>query len=319
MKANVILKTSIAVMLISQCSAVGAPLNEGYIGSEKCISCHLHLDPEIVNGWRTGTHHTTMKSVSGNEDILEIFGMNASLETKDVLAVIGHKNGGYAFVGTDFQVYPSEGLLVSESEPPYEPPHNEIGIKGKELDASQRCLGCHATGFSVSEKTFVEPGVGCEACHGPGKKHVDTRGSADTIVKPSDLPPDRSRMVCGQCHSLGKDPSGKHPFPVMRDGGTLKPYQPGQDMALGFVDDKPVIARKGGEYSLLVQSPEYYAKQVCMDCHDPHGRNENPSMLIHGTSETCLRCHRISFPDLSTHWGADKSPCWECHDYAHTH
>ena len=187
------------------------------------------------------------------------------------------------------------------------------------MDASQSCLGCHATGFFISEKTYVEPGVGCEACHGPGKKHVDTNGSEGTIVNPSDLPPDRSRMVCGQCHSLGKDSSGKHPFPVMSDGEVLKPYQPGQDMTLGFVDDKPVIARKGGEYSLLVLSPDYYAKQVCIDCHDPHGKNDNASMLIDGTSETCLRCHRINFPDLSTHWGADKSPCWECHNYAHTH
>ena len=74
-------------------SSVSDLLNEGYVGSEKCISCHLILDPEIVDGWRTGAHHMTMKSVSGYENIFEILKINTNLETKDVLAVIGHENG----------------------------------------------------------------------------------------------------------------------------------------------------------------------------------------------------------------------------------
>ena len=36
----------------------------------------------------------------------------------------------------------------------------------------QKCGGCHATGVDLDKETFLEPGVGCEACHGPGEAHV---------------------------------------------------------------------------------------------------------------------------------------------------
>jgi cytochrome c553 len=33
------------------------------------------------------------------------------------------------------------------------------------------CAGCHSTGFDPEKKTFVEMGIGCEACHGPGNAY----------------------------------------------------------------------------------------------------------------------------------------------------
>ncbi len=37
----------------------------------------------------------------------------------------------------------------------------------------KECAGCHATGVDPAKKTFVETGIGCEACHGPGSNHVE--------------------------------------------------------------------------------------------------------------------------------------------------
>ena len=49
---------------------------------------------------------------------------------------------------------------------------------------NSNCFNCHATnivqGYDVAEKkyksTWTEMGIGCEACHGPGRPHVDVDG-----------------------------------------------------------------------------------------------------------------------------------------------
>ncbi len=288
-----------------------------YVGSEKCCSCHLISDPEIVKQWQSSKHHTAMKAVYGSEEILRNFETESSLKKEDVIAVIGSEKGGYVLIQSDFQLLRSKSLQTAILFPP----HNEIIVDEKVIDAGQRCFGCHTTGYFVSEKKYVEPGVGCEACHGPGKKHVESEGSKGTIVNPSKLPPERNRMVCGQCHSLGKDPSGLHPFPVMNNG---EPFLPGQDLSLGFVDNKPITVAKGGEYSTFINSPKPYSNQVCTDCHDPHGKTGSFSMLAVPTSALCLRCHGNPLTDIAQvnedrHWGAQKHTCWFCHEYTHLH
>jgi predicted CXXCH cytochrome family protein len=99
---------------------------------------------------------------------------------------------------------------------------------------------------------------------------------------------------------------------------------PGEDLALAFVDARPVLVRKGWEYSLLVRSSERYSNQRCTGCHDPHGKTGHVSMLLDPTSETCLRCHGVGDARLryENHWGLGdviQRPCWECHPNAHSH
>ena len=137
-------------------------------------------------------------------------------------------------------------------------------------------------------------------------------------MNPAKLEPERNKMICGQCHSQGKDHTGKHPFPVMSDG---KPFQPGEDLTTAFVDAMPLVVGKVKEYSTFIQSPPYYSNQMCTTCHNPHG-NDQESMLIDSkTSEVCMKCHRQTLreEDLVDHWGADEIRCWVCHVYAHSH
>lgn len=285
------------------------PRNGGYVGSDKCVSCHADINPKMVEGWKTGRHHLTMALISGEKK-------------KGYVGVIGREEGRHVEISSDFRVFAFGDWQDDEDEPAR--PHDGIGVKGRTIDASRECLGCHTTGYFVSSKRFVEAGVGCEACHGPGKRHVDADGSKDTIVNPGKLPPERARMVCGQCHSVGQDRSGAHPFPVMAEGKSVRPFQPGDDLGLGFADAEPILVRKGWEYSLFVQSSDRYSHQLCTDCHDPHGTTGKPSMLIDATSETCLRCHGIGNQRLryENHWGlvnAIEKPCWRCHPNAHSH
>jgi hypothetical protein len=54
------------------------------------------------------------------------------------------------------------------------------------------CLECHQDIEDI-KLTDVHSTIRCEACHGPGQKHV-TSGEAADIVKPG------SREFCGNCH-----------------------------------------------------------------------------------------------------------------------
>ena len=37
----------------------------------------------------------------------------------------------------------------------------------------EKCYPCHATGYEPETGTFAEPGVTCEACHGPGERYSE--------------------------------------------------------------------------------------------------------------------------------------------------
>ncbi len=70
------------------------------------------------------------------------------------------------------------------------------------------CLQCHASRLQplsgvqnrFGQPPFLEGGVGCERCHGPGKNHAaGSRG----IVNPAKLDPPRRDGICAQCHLTG--------------------------------------------------------------------------------------------------------------------
>src|SRR5437763_89489 len=78
------------------------------------------------------------------------------------------------------------------------------------------CLQCHASRLQPVAATqnrfrdppFLENGISCERCHGPGQKHVSLMSSGNRkgpagIVNPSKLDPARRDGICAQCHLTG--------------------------------------------------------------------------------------------------------------------
>ncbi|MBM4034008.1 MAG: hypothetical protein FJ291_19830 [Planctomycetes bacterium] len=300
------------LFLTSSCARPrpGARALGGYVGSEACVKCHEKLHPGVVAAWRASRHRATMQGI-GRDDPL------ARMET---IAVIGQRKGRHVLLSAGFLILPFGDWKDDELFPP----HDAIASNPLLVDAGLRCIGCHATAFSPSWGPFFECGVGCEACHGPGREHVESKGAKAATVNPAGLTAARANMVCGQCHSLGRDHSELYNFPMACDGETLRPFRPGEDLAAAFVDAKPKVARKGWEYSAFVRSTARYAAQRCTDCHDPHGRPGGHAMLKDPTSETCLRCHGVGRARLryQNHAGlgdATKKPCWQCHRNAHAH
>jgi cytochrome c553 len=132
---------------------------------------------------------------------------------------------------------------------------------------------------------------------------------------------EQSAMMCGQCHSVGKDPTEKYAFPVN--------YRPGDDLAKFFIDGKPTTAGRNQQYSDYITSKHYKSNVKCVTCHNPHNELLNPDetnkdpnkigkypdQLRKPINELCLECHAEKVKDMATH--APGAPadatCATCH------
>jgi len=101
----------------------------------------------------------------------------------------------------------------------------------------KKCGGCHATGVDLEKKTFKEPGVGCEACHGPGSHHAalpasETFEKRATIVNPSKLTGGVATQICGSCHNRGK-------ATMVKGSGWPVGYLPGKALEVYYRSIQP--------------------------------------------------------------------------------
>jgi hypothetical protein len=127
-----------------------------------------------------------------------------------------------------------------------------------------RCFGCHSTGrLTLGAGRAVqpaEPGVRCEACHGPGAEHT-RKPSAANIVSPKRMTPAQISDLCGRCHRMppagGVETNWVNPWNVR--------HQP------VYLSQSACFLKSG--------------KLSCVNCHDPH---EDRSALRDGK---CAECH----------------------------
>jgi hypothetical protein len=70
------------------------------------------------------------------------------------------------------------------------------------------CLKCHTTGFEMNKDgsySFVEYGIGCEVCHGPGKKYSEIMKKRGKVYKRAELVAAGLNLdfetICLTCHN----------------------------------------------------------------------------------------------------------------------
>jgi hypothetical protein len=88
-------------------------------------------------------------------------------------------------------------------------PKNLIEAMGREMsmEETRNCFGCHTTN-GVNGRTLqldhLMKGVTCEACHGPGEKHVSAMKAEEfkhnQIFNPKRLSAEELSNFCGTCH-----------------------------------------------------------------------------------------------------------------------
>ena len=182
--------------------------------------------------------------------------------------------------------------------------------------AVHECLDCHVTGLDAAYQRspagwttrFVEPGVACESCHGPGGRHADSQSPAD-IFQPRKASPELSAAVCGQCHGprvpLFALLDARHRF---RAGDRYDDWYQALEVVDGngrsgdfFADGRPKIS--SFEYQALVQSRCYrLGGATCVSCHTaPHQLHQPdevkppprgaPAGAAGSDAATCGSCH----------------------------
>lgn len=158
------------------------------------------------------------------------------------------------------------------------------------------CLLCHASRLQPVAGTqnrfgtppFLEGGVSCERCHGPGKQHV-LKGGAGSIVNPAKLDAARRDSVCAQCHLTGEARIARATSGVYRPGELLSGY------SLSFVwEGRPSPDMKvTSHFEKLWQSRCKQAsgdRLWCGSCHDPHAQPA-PAQRVAYYGSRCAQCH----------------------------
>lgn len=156
------------------------------------------------------------------------------------------------------------------------------------------CVSCHSDypkRRAGTDDVFVDPlptGVGCERCHGPGAKHVQSLRAAD-IVNPAKLPAARQLDVCVQCHE-----SNASALRADRDEFSFRPGEQAAAYRVNFVGEPAEADR-----FILLAHPERMVrsacwkasagKLVCTSCHDPHKSSfDQPASWW---DDRCKACH----------------------------
>jgi YVTN family beta-propeller protein len=193
----------------------------------------------------------------------------------------------------------------------------------QEPQESPMCLGCHATGAHVEEwerdeTFFIEDGVQCEKCHGPGSEYIDSAIMMDrqAAMKAGLMMP--TMGDCVNCHQVKGSHVAVHKLPKLDLEKVLKDisHPTPENWKYGPMPKLTEVPPKEGQH-------KYIGVHICATCHkgpmngyqfskwrmsaharayadlatnrayeiaDAEGLKEDPQI-----SETCLKCHTSAY------------------------
>jgi len=207
-----------------------------------------------------------------------------------------------------------------------------------------QCAACHSTnlrkgydaGSNAYKTTFSEINVACEACHGPGSRHVkwakearppntsqSDKGlvvlrsrwseawklpAADARTAQRDQPAADALMnVCAACHARRS---------AIAEGGEAgAPLEGTHRLAMLTPPNYHTDGQQREEvysWGSFLQSRMFQRGVTCMDCHEPHALK----LRAEGNA-LCVRCHNAAAFDTEKHHfhqaGTKGAQCVECH------
>ncbi len=304
-----------AALLPSPAPAAGV---KGYAGSEACRECHQ----EIYEQWQLTSHARMLRNALRTPSAVEADDFNPQIPFRknDIYFTIGaHWVQKYlTLLGGQFYILPKYWNIAERKWEPY------TVFNWREESYPLYCNGCHVVGFDPKTRSYVEEGIVCESCHGPGAKHVGT-GDPKNITNPANLPKARRDMICEQCHTDGKDKAtNTYPFPV-----GFKPGEDLQNFLTEFFMPKP--KSKGwywGDMSynerhrmfMFYQTKFYATDRACEVCGFDRGVSVKEVRFL-SRSEYCGGCHvqlYSRYKDHAFHTEA-QAECVDCHVPTVTH
>lgn len=186
------------------------------------------------------------------------------------------------------------------------------------------CAECHSTNlqknYDVSTDTYnttwSEIDVSCEACHGPGSKHVEWANKDYRLLLTEDIGLAKLKgeknlaqvETCAKCHS-----HRQVVYPNHHAGAKfLDHYLPGHIDSRNLYHHDGQIKEEVYVYGSFLQSRMYHENVRCTDCHDPH----STKLHVQGNA-LCIRCHQPDKYNTPSHHkhkvDSTGSSCVECH------
>ncbi len=322
-----------------------------YVGSESCMSCH---EKEYAD-WKGSHHDRAMmvaadSSVLGDfnttftsQGVISTFytregkyfvnteGPDGSYQDYEIVYTFGIEplqqyivefpRGKFQCLRT---AWDTEKKVWFDLYPDMKVVHDEwIHWTKGGLNWNIMCSDCHSTlvkkNYNPSKDsyntTFSIINVSCEACHGPGKEHVEIASAPDfdstqymgkLFMGKYTLP---KQMVdeCARCHSLRTQFTEYYDH----EGTYMDHYAPDWLRDGIYFGDGQIL----GEvyvYASFIQSKMYAQNVKCNDCHNVHSLE----LKFQGNT-LCLQCHEPTKYESKTHHfheiNTEGADCINCH------
>jgi tetratricopeptide (TPR) repeat protein len=310
----------------------------GFVGGQKCGECHKsEYDKWRGSHHDLAMDEANETTVLGNFDnaIFKHFDVTSRFYRKDGRFFVNTQGPQGKLddfeVKYVFGVYPLQQYLVPFSGGRLQCLPLAWDIKGKKwyhlypdapidpddwlywTNAGQNwngmCAECHSTNLKKNydiktnayQTTWSEIDVSCEACHGPGSRHVKwaeipdmarpLKENYELVVKTAGINSREQVELCAPCHSR-RAILGDYTHAEMDLMDTMLPSLLTEE--LYFADGQ--ILEEVYVYGSFTQSKMYERDVRCSDCHDVHSIK-----TIKEGNALCLQCHRADTYDTKEH------------------
>ncbi|RME99676.1 MAG: hypothetical protein D6768_14550 [Chloroflexi bacterium] len=260
-----------------------------YAGRESCKECHEERYNEFM---QSGHPYKLNKVVDGQPPeypFSEVPNPPEGYTWDDITYVIGGygwkarfiDKDGFIITGADENATTQYNLYNEDIDMG----DNWVGYHAGEKEVPYNCGTCHTTGYNPEGHqdglpgligTWSEPGIQCEACHGPGSLHNENPYNVSMKV-------DRDADMCGTCHRRGDISQ------IDASGGFTKHHEQFEEM-------------RASKHAAL----------NCIDCHDPHKSTKYGKGPDSSINNSCENCHfeKANYQKITDRKHAE---CVDCH------
>lgn len=184
------------------------------------------------------------------------------------------------------------------------------------------CMTCHNSypefvEGSENKYLFVDRGISCERCHGPGEAHVNNIRSGKvvdisteidySIVNPAKLPIDHQFDICQRCHIQGNA--------ILNEGRSFFDFRPGMKLSDVMNVFMPVFKGSENEH-IMASHAERLKMSACYLESRPSRETNERSLYPYKDALTCITCHDPHVSVKKTGVNSYNDKCKGCHSKA---